>query len=364
MLPFALARSVGNCMHMNMQQRNRAWLPITAALSLVLAVGCGGNNDAAGAAVATGIALAGAGVNRAATKDCWARCSSGWVCNQETGLCEKGECIPSCSPGYACTRSTRGNLCVADGTPLSDPVGDPTRADRLGPRGTRGDPLAPETAAERNAKNPQLSEGGQVAIPRGDPGSVQEASSEPERDDLRKVPQAEYQERGEEIFAQLDSLVAAWSPRLSASPSDPPEEVAGPPSADFLAYVESLHRSSLHDVYSRGWLGRLDELSKTHALSNLALEITVGLVIAEKTGAIERIFVIKSSGSELFDVGALEAITRASPFPAPPATLTHGEDSISLSWRLFRHAEYACSTSFARRLAPTQTIQPVTGTGH
>lgn len=338
----------------------RGWLSFSAVLSFSLSVGCGGNNDAAGAAVATGIAVAGSGVNRAVTKDCWARCSNGWVCNQETGLCEKGECIPSCSPGYACTRSRTGNTCVADGAPLFDPVGDPTRADRLGPRGTRGDPLAPETAAERNTQNPQLSEGGQVAIPRGDPGSVAERESATGRDEIKKTPQAEYQKRGAEIFSQLESLVAKWNPQLRATSSEPPTEVAGPPSAEFVAYVESLHRGSLHDVYSRGWLGSLGGLSRTHALSNLALEITVGLVIAPKTGAIERAFVIKSSGSELFDVGTLEALTRGAPFPPPPETLLQGEGGLSLSWRLFRHAEYACSTSFARRLAP---LQVPAGTG-
>lgn len=341
---------------------SRGSLSLSAALWFLLFVGCGGNNDAAGAAVATGIAVAGAGVNRAVTKDCWARCSNGWVCNQETGLCEKGECIPSCSPGYACTRAKTGNTCVADGAPLFDPVGDPTRADRLGPRGTRGDPLAPETAAERNTQNPQLSEGGQVAIPRGDAGSAVEVESEPGRDALKKVPQAEYEKRGAEIYAELEPIVAKWSAELRATPSELPTEVAGPPSAEFLAYVESLHRGSLHDVYSRGWLGSLDGLSRTHALSNLALEVTVGLVIAPKTGDIERVFLIKSSGSELFDVGALEALTRGAPFPPPPETLVQDEGNLSLSWRLFRHSEYACSTSFARRLAPMQP--PRTGTAH
>lgn len=243
---------------------------------------------------------------------------------------------------------------------MYNPVGDPTRADRLGPRGTRGDPLAPETAAERNVRNPELNEGGQVVIPRGAPRVVK-ATDETERDELEKVPQADYQERGAEIFAQLENLVAEWTPRLSSVADDGTVDFAGPPSAAFLDYTESLHRGSLHDVYSRGWLESLEDLTKTHALSNLALEVTVGLVIAKETGELERLFLIKSSGSELFDVGTLEAISRAAPFPPPPEALVGDEENVSLAWRLFRHPDYACSTSFIKRLASSQH-QPSTGT--
>jgi hypothetical protein len=326
-------------------------------LALFATSGCGGSSDAAGAAAAVSIAVAESAVNRAVTKDCWARCSTGWICNQESGLCEKGECTPSCAPGYACTRSRGGNTCAAEGAPLFDPVGDPALSDRLGPRGVPGDPLAPETAAERNAKNPEKNEGGQVTLARGTQGPVG-SSPEKELDDPRKVSAQEMTQRGAQIFRELESLVAVWGPRIEAENGGFPQVVKSPqtggkPQAGDLAdYAETLHRSSVHDVYSRGWLASLESLSQTHALSSRGLRVTLGLEIAKDTGALTRLVVLESSGSELFDVGTLEAITRSAPFPPPPEALVDGGAALYLKWRLFRHIDYACSTSFVEQLVP------------
>lgn len=332
-----------------MEPHRRIFFAKFSWLALVVASGCGGSSDAAGAAAAASLAVAASGVNRAVTNDCWARCSNGWLCNQESGLCERGECIPSCAPGYKCTRSRGGNICVADGAPLFDPVGDPNQSDRLGPRGIPGDPLAPKTGAERNAKNPAKNEGGQVTIGRKTEGPLGAPPAD-EQDDPRKIPAEEMTRRGAEIFAQLESLVAAWSPRINAGAGDFPQTVRSSPA--LAEYAEKIHRTSLHDVYSRGWLADLEELSQTHALSSRSLEVTLGLEIARGTGDLSRLVVLKSSGSELFDVGTLEAVTRAAPFPPPPDTLLNGAATLHLKWRLFRHIDYACSTSFVQQLVP------------
>jgi hypothetical protein len=74
-------------------------------LLLPLAFGCGSSNHDkyVQAAVGAGLAVAVTGVHRAVTKDCWARCSPGYLCNQESGLCERGECLPACEVGMHCT---------------------------------------------------------------------------------------------------------------------------------------------------------------------------------------------------------------------------------------------------------------------
>lgn len=41
------------------------------------------------AAIGAGIAAAAAGINRAATKECWGSCRPGTVCDRETGLCKE-----------------------------------------------------------------------------------------------------------------------------------------------------------------------------------------------------------------------------------------------------------------------------------
>lgn len=100
---------------------------------LVLAGGCSeANRDAyAQAAVGTGAAVTMVGVNRAVTHDCWARCSPGYLCNEKTGLCDPGECLPGCSVGMHCARDVRGvALCVRD------PVGAPSASPSVEPPGT------------------------------------------------------------------------------------------------------------------------------------------------------------------------------------------------------------------------------------
>lgn len=84
-----------------------------------------------------------AGVNRAITHDCWARCSPGYYCDEASGLCEQGECIPPCTRGQSCVRDLEGGLVCAN-DPTSHSLGD--RSDKVyskgpGPRG--GDPVFP-----------------------------------------------------------------------------------------------------------------------------------------------------------------------------------------------------------------------------
>jgi hypothetical protein len=84
--------------------RTLLWLLPLAATS------CGSANQEkyAQAAVGTGLAVAATGVHRALTKDCWGRCSPGYLCNEESGFCERGECLPGCEVGAHCVRDVRG----------------------------------------------------------------------------------------------------------------------------------------------------------------------------------------------------------------------------------------------------------------
>jgi hypothetical protein len=81
-------------------------------------VSCGPTNQQnyTHAAIATPAAIGMVGLHRAITKDCWARCSPGYLCNEENGLCEAGECLPGCEVGFHCVRDIkRGTYCVRDG---------------------------------------------------------------------------------------------------------------------------------------------------------------------------------------------------------------------------------------------------------
>jgi hypothetical protein len=67
------------------------------------------------AAVATVAAVGVVGLHRALTRDCWARCRPGYLCNEESGLCELGECLPGCEFGTHCVRDALGHYrCTSD----------------------------------------------------------------------------------------------------------------------------------------------------------------------------------------------------------------------------------------------------------
>jgi hypothetical protein len=96
--------------------RALCWVLVLVAPLGVLS--CGRTNEVnyAHAAVGTGMAIGLVGVHRAITKDCWARCSPGYLCNEENGLCEFGECLPGCEFGFHCVRDIKGGTyCVRDG---------------------------------------------------------------------------------------------------------------------------------------------------------------------------------------------------------------------------------------------------------
>ena len=94
------------------------WQRLLIALVLPLApASCSETNkqNYARAAVATGAMIAAVGINRAITDDCWGRCSAGYLCNEESGLCELGECLPGCEVGYHCVKDVRGvTYCASD----------------------------------------------------------------------------------------------------------------------------------------------------------------------------------------------------------------------------------------------------------
>ena len=88
------------------------------AFVLLASFGCRGHTNSAGAAaIVTGIAVASSGVSRA-MGGCYAVCTAGTVCNQETGLCDPLPCNGSCAENERCDPLT--NECV------HDPAGDIT----------------------------------------------------------------------------------------------------------------------------------------------------------------------------------------------------------------------------------------------
>lgn len=116
---------------------------VIGACCVWLSTSCGGNNDAkyAQAAIGTGAVIAASGLNRAVTKDCWGTCSTGYACNETSGLCERGECLPGCEVGTHCVRDSRDiTYCARDSKPAPPP-----KASVVAP--SAGEPAAVEPAS-------------------------------------------------------------------------------------------------------------------------------------------------------------------------------------------------------------------------
>ena len=91
------------------------------ALVALLALGAcsdSNQNNYVHAIEGTAIMVTAVGIHRAITDDCWAHCSPGYLCNEASGLCERGECVPACEIGQHCVHERSGMvLCVPDADP-------------------------------------------------------------------------------------------------------------------------------------------------------------------------------------------------------------------------------------------------------
>ena len=80
-----------------------------------------GDSDYGDAAAGLAVGVAGTALHRASTGSCWGRCSPGFACDRESGLCERGDCDPACPGGMSCTLTPMGTECRGDPGLTVDP---------------------------------------------------------------------------------------------------------------------------------------------------------------------------------------------------------------------------------------------------
>jgi TonB family protein len=115
----------------------------------------------------------------------------------------------------------------------------------------------------------------------------------------------------------------------------------------FASYLNRIHQR-LHDVFALGFLRSLDSLPNDHSLNRRDLHANLEIVLSREDGRIVRMGVTRASGSTAFDVGALEAVQKASPYGAPPREIVSPDGNVYLHWEFYRDPMNACSTYFAR----------------
>lgn len=129
----------------------------------------------------------------------------------------------------------------------------------------------------------------------------------------------------------------------------------------FSSYLNQIH-NRLHPIFADRFLASLDGLPGDHPANRSGISTNLEIVLDPADGKIVRMGVTKASGTTVFDVNALEAVQRASPFGAAPGAIVSPDGNVYLHWEFHREPNLACSTYFARpkmlRVAP-QTAPPI-----
>ena len=93
------------------QIRLRAFLWVPATVLSLSGCGAGAGAAATHAVVNTAIAAAASGVRRS-QGDCYTPCDNGYVCNRESGLCERLDCPEGCGTDEVCVGRLGSARCV------------------------------------------------------------------------------------------------------------------------------------------------------------------------------------------------------------------------------------------------------------
>lgn len=110
----------------------------------------------------------------------------------------------------------------------------------------------------------------------------------------------------------------------------------------FASYLTNMH-NRIHPIFAESFLGSLDGLPPSHPLNNQKL-ITRLEIILSKDGKLVKMGVAKASGVTSFDVAALDAVERASPFGPAPQAIVSTDGRVYLHWEFHRDEVFACST--------------------
>ncbi|MGO9711593.1 MAG: energy transducer TonB [Polyangiaceae bacterium] len=114
----------------------------------------------------------------------------------------------------------------------------------------------------------------------------------------------------------------------------------------FASYLNAMH-NRIHPIFADGFLESLDNLPATHPMNDQHL-ITRLEIVLTKEGHVQKMGVVRTSGITAFDIAALDAVQRASPFGPAPTAIISPDGNVYLHWEFHRDEVYACSTMNAR----------------
>ena len=111
----------------------------------------------------------------------------------------------------------------------------------------------------------------------------------------------------------------------------------------FAAYLATIHRR-IHIEYALGFLKGLP--ISGGPFDDAQLRTTLEIVI-NSDGTVHQIGIVETSGLLPFDFGAFDAVMRAGPFTAPPASILSEDGRVYLHWGFYRNSRQ-CGTFNAK----------------
>ncbi|RYZ66616.1 MAG: TonB family protein, partial [Proteobacteria bacterium] len=114
----------------------------------------------------------------------------------------------------------------------------------------------------------------------------------------------------------------------------------------FATYLNGIH-NRIHPIFAESFLDSLAGLPPTHPLNNKNMHTNLEIVLT-KEGKIVKMGITRTSGVTAFDIAALDAVERASPFGPAPGAILSTDGNVYLHWEFHRDEVFACSTMNAR----------------
>ena len=114
----------------------------------------------------------------------------------------------------------------------------------------------------------------------------------------------------------------------------------------FASYLNAMH-NRIHPLFAESFLESLDNLPASHPMNDQHLVTRLEIVLT-KDGHVQKMGIVRTSGITAFDIAALDAVQRASPYGPAPTAIVSPDGNVYLHWEFHRDEVYACSTMNAR----------------
>ena len=142
-----------------------------------------------------------------------------------------------------------------------------------------------------------------------------------------------FTERNERVFSALENFIN------EVTPSNQTE--LNTRAAPFAQFIARVHRQ-IHEKWAFGFMAQMDASFRDSPMNDLNLVAKLEIVL-DGEGQVDKIAMVRTSGSTGFDGAAISAVYAAAPFPTPPTAILSGNGKVYIHWKFHRNGD-ACGT--------------------